>query len=179
MKFILKPLSILFISTLTISCSSDDDQTESQEPQNFLKVGNKEFELKSGIYETENIQDGLYAFGVILYDTEISIVNGEVVAENDIVNGISFEILIDNSDKPALGEYILTGEENPEVNSLVSASTISGNFETSSGQIIEIEVGRLQIIKNENAYVLDFSGIDEEDDEILVSFSGNLELITE
>lgn len=174
MKIYLKELCIIFITVFMISCSNEDDQPAPVETQNVLKVGSEEFELKSGIYETENIQDGLYAFGVILYDTNISIANGEVVAENEIVNGISFEIYIDNNSKPELGQYILTGDENPGVNSLASASTIHLNSESSSSEIIEIEGGRLEILENENKYLIKFTGIDEEDNEISVSFSGNL-----
>jgi hypothetical protein len=177
MKIIHKTLLIAFMSTLIMSCSSDDDQPAPEQDQNVLKIGNQEFELKTGLYQTSEIQNDLFAFGVILYDTEISIENGEPIPEDEIFTGITFQLNIDNSDKPELGEYLFTGEENPGVNAITEAFTISGNAETASGELVEIEVARLQVIENEGAYEFEMTAIDEEDNEIEVRFQGELELI--
>ncbi|MDN6310505.1 MAG: hypothetical protein ACTHY4_08570 [Flavobacteriaceae bacterium] len=40
------------------------------------------------------------------------------------------------------------------------------NYETQSGNIVEIEFGFLKILKNGTAYELSFEGIDEEDNEV-------------
>jgi hypothetical protein len=177
MKIIHKTLLIAFMSTLIMSCSSDDDQPAPEQDQNVLKIGNQEFELKTGLYQTSEIQNGRFAFGVILYDTEVSIENGEPIPEDEIFTGITFQLNIDNSDKPELGEYLFTGEENPGVNAITEAFTISGNAETASGELFEIEVARLQVIENEGAYEFEMTAIDEEDNEIEVRFQGELELI--
>lgn len=178
MKLIHKTLLIAFVSSLILSCSNDDDEPVQEETQNVLKINNQEFELKTGFYQTSQVQEGLYAFGVILYDTEVIVSNGEPMPENETFNGIAFEISIDNDDKPELGEYLFTGEENPGVNAITEAFTISGNTETSSGEIIEIEVARLQVIENDEEYQFQMTAIDEEDNEIEVRFRGELELIT-
>ncbi len=176
MKLISKLSLIALLLMFSFSCSSDDDSAPPIENENFLKVENEQFELKSGLYQTDTLEESLYAFGIIIYDTNVSVVDGEPIPEDDIVNGISFELYIDNDEKPDLGEYLLTGAENPGVNSLYAASTISGNVETSAGEIIEIEVGILEIVENENEYVLNFTGIDEEDNEISMNFRGPLTL---
>jgi hypothetical protein len=177
MKLISKLCLTALILTFSFSCSSDDDATPPIENENFLKVGNQEFELKSGLYQTDTLEDGLYAFGIILYDTNVSIIDGEPTPEDNIVNGISFEIYTDNSTKPDLGEYIFTGASNPGVNTLAAASILSNiNIENQTGQTIEIEVGILEIVENANEYVLNFTGIDEEDNEISINFRGPLTL---
>jgi len=177
MKLTLKTMLFAFICTLTLSCSSNDDQPAPEQDQNVLKIGNQEFELKTGLYQTSEIQNGRFAFGVILYDTEVSIENGEPIPEDEIFTGIAFQLNIDNSDKPELGEYLFTGEENPGVNAITEAFTISGNAETASGELFEIEVARLQVIENKGAYEFEMTAIDEEDNEIEVRFQGELELI--
>jgi hypothetical protein len=177
MKLISKLCLTALILTFSFSCSSDDDATPPIENENFLKVGNQEFELKSGLYQTDTLEDGLYAFGIILYDTNVSKIDGEPTPEDNIVNGISFEIYTDNSTKPDLGEYIFTGASNPGVNTLAAASILSNiNIENQTGQIVEIEVGILEIVENANEYVLNFTGIDEEDNEISINFRGPLTL---
>ena len=178
MKPIFKTLAIAVISTLIISCSNDDDQPTYELSQNTLKINDEEVQLKSGLYQTSEIQDGLFAFGVFLYDTEVSIVNGEPMPENETFTGLAFQLNIDNSDKPGPGEYLFTGEEGPGVNSIAEAFTISGNAETASGELIEIEVARLQVIENEGAYEFEMTAIDEEDNDIEMRFKGELELIT-
>jgi hypothetical protein len=177
MKLISKLSLVALILTFSFSCSSDDDAAPPIENENFLKVGNQEFELKSGSYQTDTLEEGLYAFGIILYDTNVSIVDGEPTPEDNIVNGISFEIYTDNSTKPDLGEYIFTGTSNPGEDSLAAALILSNiNVENQTGQTIEIEVGILEIVENENEYVLNFTGIDEEDNEISMNFRGPLAL---
>ncbi|MFO7744374.1 MAG: hypothetical protein R6V36_03200 [Psychroflexus sp.] len=178
MKLIHKTLLVAFVSAIILSCSSDDDQPVREETQNVLRINNQEFELKTGLYQTSEIQDGLYAFGVFLYDTEISIVDGEPIPQDETFTGLAFQLNIDNSDKPKLGEYLFTGEENPGLNSIAEAFTISGNAETASGELIEIEVARLQVIENEGAYEFEMTAIDEEDNDIEMRFKGKLELIT-
>ena len=133
MKLISKLSLIALLLMFSFSCSSDDDSAPPIENENFLKVENEQFELKSELYQTDTLEEGLYAFGIIIYDTNVSVVDGEPIPEDDIVNGISFELYINNDEKPDLGEYLLTGAENPGVNSLYAASTISGNVETSAG----------------------------------------------
>jgi len=177
MKLTLKSMLFAFLCTLSLSCSSDDDQPSNQVEQNILKINNQEFELKTGLYQTSEIQNNLFAFGVILYDTEISIENGEPTPEDEIFTGIAFQLNIGNSDKPELGEYLYTGEENPGVNAITEAFTTSANAETASGELVEIEVARLQVIENEGAYEFEMTAIDEEDNEIEVRFQGELELI--
>ncbi|MBZ9627011.1 hypothetical protein LB456_06045 [Psychroflexus sp. CAK57W] len=178
MKITHKTLLITIVSTLILSCSSDDDQPTPEETQNVLKINNQEFELKTGFYQISQVQEDLYAFGVILYDTEVIVSNGEAMPENNTFNGIAFEINIDNSDKPEPGEYLFTGTENPGVNAITDAFTISGNAETTSGELIEIEVARLQVIESSEEYQFEMTAIDEEDSEIEVRFRGELELIT-
>ena len=177
MKLTLKTMLFAFLCTLTLSCSNDDDQPSTEVAQNTLIINDQEFELKTGLYQTSEIQNGRFAFGVILYDTEVSIENGEPIPEDEIFTGIAFQLNIDNSDKPELGEYLFTGEENPGVNAITEAFTISGNAETASGELFEIEVARLQVIENEGAYEFEMTAIDEEDNEIEVRFQGELELI--
>lgn len=177
MKFIPKILLFAFMSTLFISCSNDDEQPLPETSQNILKINNQEFELKTGLYQTSETQDGLFTFGVILYDTEITFSNGQPRPENETFNGIAFQINIDNDQKPEVGEYLFTGEENPGVNAITEAFTISGNAQNSSGQIIEIEVARLQVVENDEIYVFEMTAIDEEDNEIEVNYRGELELI--
>ena len=178
MKLISKLCLTALILTFSFSCSSDDDATPPIENENFLKVGNQEFELKSGLYQTDTLEDGLYAFGIILYDTNVSIIDGEPTPEDNIVNGISFEIYTGNSIKPDLGEYIFTGASNPGEDSLAAASILSNiNVENQTGETIEIEVGILEIVENENEYVLNFTGIDKEDNEISMNFRGSLTLV--
>lgn len=178
MKLISKLCLTALILTFSFSCSSDDEATPPIENENFLKVGNEEFELKTGLYETDTLEDGLYAFGITLYDTNISIVDGEPTPEDNIVNGIYLEIYTGNSIKPDLGEYIFTGASNPSEDSLATALILSNiNIENQTGETIEIEVGILEIVENENEYVLNFTGIDEEDNEISMNFRGPLTLV--
>jgi hypothetical protein len=178
MKFISKLSLVALILMFSFSCSSDDDSAPPIENENFLKVGNEQFELKSGLYQTDILEEGLYAFRITLYDTNVSVVDGEPIPEDDIVNGISFELYTGNSTKPDLGEYIFTGASNPGEDSLAAASILSNiNVENQTGETIEIEVGILEIVENENEYILNFTGIDEEDNEISLNFRAPLTLL--
>jgi|AntRauTorckE5430_2_1112549.scaffolds.fasta_scaffold00460_10 hypothetical protein len=178
MKLISKLCLTALILMFSFSCSGDDDSAPPIENENFLKVGNQEFELKSGSYGTDSLEEGLYAFGIIIYNTNVSVVDGEPIPEDDIVNGISFEIYTGNSTKPDLGEYIFTGASNPGEDSLAAALILSNiNVENQTGETIEIEVGILEIVENENEYVLNFTGIDKEDNEISMNFRGSLTLV--
>lgn len=178
MKLISKLCLMALILMFSFSCSSDDDSAPPIENENFLKVGNEQFELKSGLYQTDTLEEGLYAFRIIIYDTNVSVVDGEPIPEDDIVNGISFEIYTGNSTKPDLGEYIFTGASNPSEDSLAAASILSNiNVENQTGETIEIEVGILEIVENENEYILNFTGIDEEDNEISLNFRAPLTLL--
>lgn len=166
MKLISKLSLMALLLMLSFSCSSDNDSAPPIENENFLKVENEQFELKSGLYQTDTLEEGLYVFGIIIYNTNVS-----------VVDGISFEIYTGNSTKPDLGEYIFTGASNPSEDTLASSSILSNiNVENQTGETIEIEVGILEIVENENEYVLNFTGIDEEDNEISMNFRGPLTL---
>jgi len=62
MKLISKLCLTALILMFSFSCSGDDDSAPPIENENFLKVGNQEFELKSGSYGTDSLEEGLYAF---------------------------------------------------------------------------------------------------------------------
>ena len=121
-KLIPNTLLIAFTSILLISCSSDDDQPATEEIQNFLKVGDQEFELKSGIIEDFGSYQDLYNFDISLYSIETRVENNEIVPINDpeMVSAIYFELFTDNPDDLNVGSYEFdfsgTDEQNRSVN---------------------------------------------------------------
>jgi hypothetical protein len=175
MKTVVSALGLIFLCFLITSCANDDTQVVYVEPDNILKVGNNEFHLKSVIYQTQPTNNDLFAYEFILYDTSIMFINGEPVTQDNIVNGIALGIYSDNSEKPSLGEYVFAENMNPVVNTIGSASILSNiNVEDQTGNTIEIEFGILKILENDSEYVLNFDGIDEEDNEISMYYRGTL-----
>lgn len=180
MKNISKLFFLVVISSFMLSCSSDDDATPIIEKQNSLKVGDMETELLSGFLQTDEPQNDVYAYGVILYDTEVNYVDGQPVPENNTSNGIALEIYSDHPQMPAVGDYVYDDTAIAEANVLGNANLILGlNYEDQSANIVEIEYGILKVLKNGTTYELSFEGIDEEDNEVSFYYKGTLEMIEE
>lgn len=180
MKNIFKLFFLVVISSFMLSCSSDDDATPIIEKQNSLKVGDMETELISGFLQTDEPQNDLYPYGVILYDSEVNYVNGQPVPENNTSNGIALEIYSDNPQMPAVGDYVYNDTAIAEANVLGNANLILDlNYEDQSVNIVEIEYGILKISENGTTYEFSFEGIDEEDNEVSLYYKGTLEMIQE
>ncbi|QTY26115.1 hypothetical protein [Flavobacterium sp. CS20] len=106
MKKINLLLMCLVLTLVNFSCSSDDD-VNVVENNNFLKIGNTELELKAGVIENFGTFNNLTNFGITLVDTNIVIVNGQPVPENNIVNLINFDLFTDSNQDLVEGEYPL------------------------------------------------------------------------
>ncbi len=107
----MKKISFLFMCFVLIltsmSCSSDDDNNVIQDGNNFLKIGNAEFELKAGAIENYGSFNNLTNFDITLLDSNLTTVDGEPIPENNIVNLINFEVYTDSNQDLAEGEYAL------------------------------------------------------------------------
>ncbi|SEA71395.1 hypothetical protein [Psychroflexus halocasei] len=171
MKKISKLFFFVVISSFVLSCTvEDDDVPPIIEKQNSLKVGSMETELISGFLQTDEPQNDVYAYGIILYDTEVNYVNGQPVPENNTSNGIALEIYSDNPQMPAVGDYVFNDSAIVDANVLSNANLILGlDYEVQTAtKIVEIEYGVLKISDNGTAYELSFDGIDEEDNQVSI-----------
>ncbi len=169
--------SVFFLALVSFSCSSDDDANVAEENNNFLKVGNAEYELKAGAIENFGTFNNITNFDITLVDTNIVIVNGQPVPENNIVNFINFELFTDSSQDLIEGEYPLVDFSEITGQTFEYAAILENIDITSETEIDEppfLVEGSLQVISNGPEYEIEFSGVDNLGREISGYYKGSL-----
>ncbi|WP_019037204.1 hypothetical protein [Psychroflexus tropicus] len=179
MKFIQNTLLIVLLSSVLISCSSDDDQPTSIESNNFLRVGDQEFELKSGVIQDYGAFQDLYNFDIFLFSLDTRIENGEVVPvdNSETVTYLYLELFTDNPDDLNVGSYNYNDfSDRGNFSYTFSETGINIAFEGGNQQesFVEIQNGTLEVMSTGTTYEFEFTGTDEENRSISMYYKGSL-----
>ncbi|RRO15926.1 hypothetical protein [Flavobacteriaceae bacterium 14752] len=170
-------LMCFVIALVSISCSSDDDANVAAETNNFLKIGGTEYELRAGAIENFGSFNNLTNFDITLVDTNIVIVNGQPVPENNIVNLINFELFTDSNQDLLEGEYPLVDFSEITGQSFEYAAILENIDISSETEVDEppfLVEGSLQVISNGPEYEIEFSGVDNLGRQISGFYKGSL-----
>ena len=176
-----KVLSLLILSLAFIACSDDDDNAgdTTVELENQLKIGNSEYDLKSGVIQkSAEPNEGLNSFGLILFSSNITVIDGDPIPEDNIITGVALEIYSDNSETFEVADYDYTEFEQASHNTFqVQNLLIEINVEEQDGETREVNIGSLEVKEVGDIYELEFSGTDEEGNNVVFHYRGALEVI--
>lgn len=160
-RFFTTAISVLTISLLIITCKKDVIA-----PKNSITYDNTEYDLNSGFLEFygtirgtgKNIDLTLISSGLVPVIT-----NGLIDSITGTGNGINFELFTTNSTSIDIGDYTYDAGKTGSPGTFDFANTIL-NFNTVTAQGIDLDIngGKVSIIKNGSEYELTFNctGVD-------------------
>lgn len=162
-------LTLFLLSIIALGCKSDDDDDDSSNDSNFLKIANKEYDLKEGLAVDYAKQSTDF------YNIDLNLVtDGYTINGQDIEGtglGIYFEAYSSTSKKLAVGTYQYNQTEAPLS---FDAAHIFVEDENDD-DYINLTDGTLTITKSmKDYYELTFKGVDEDDRTITGRFHGEI-----
>ena len=172
-------LSIFTVFALT-SCSSDDDSNSNDSnpsTDSVLEIDGESYQLRAGIIEDygESFSENSYNFDITLFDSELSLVDGEYLPENDNVTGIYFELWSESSSNLSSGTYTQDYSENPFTYTYGDV-VIEYNMDTEEASYLEIASGDVVISRNGGNYEISFDGTATDGSEISLYYKGSLKV---
>ncbi|HIB38085.1 hypothetical protein [Mesonia sp.] len=176
-KHYLLILSIFTVFAFT-SCSNDDDSNSNDSnasTDSVLEIDGENFQLKAGVIEEygESFSGDGYNFDISLFNSEISLVNGDYLPEDDNITGIYFELWSESSSNLSSGTYTQDYSENPFTYTYGDV-VIEYNMDTEQASYLEIVSGDVIISRNGSNYEINFDGTASNGSEISLYYKGTL-----
>ncbi|WMI69211.1 hypothetical protein [Mangrovimonas sp. YM274] len=178
-------VSFLLAMVLGLSlfnCGPDsDDNDNNNEPEttaNALVYDGEEYQLKNGYILNYGEMDveGVYTFEIYLLDTNYEIMWGELIPENNVFSGLSFELFTENPAGLEPGTYNYTSIESVPNTFDYGDMIINLNYEMDEEEsFLEITSGTVTILENGTTYKLEFEGTTDEGLEFSGNYEGELE----
>ena len=173
-----KKLYFFFLTFALIACSSDTYYRESSTPENynFLKVGNQRVQLESGnLRNLGSLKGNVSDFVLHLFSSDFNFSDGEPKFEDDIVSGISIDLYANNSSDLETTSYKKVSFENISGSSFEALDVaINYNFTNQKGTTRHITNGTLNVYSTGSNYELEFTGIDNEGEQVTFFYEGKL-----
>ena len=171
----------LFLFTLTfalIACNSDTYYQESSisENHNFLEVGNQRVQLKSGnLRNLGSLKGNVSDFVLHLFSSDFKISNGKPKFKEDIVSGISMDLYVNSSSDLETTSYEKVSFKNINGNSFEALDVaVNYDFINQKGTTRYITNGTLNVYSTGLNYELEFTGTDNEGEEVTFFYEGEL-----
>lgn len=167
-------LTLILCSLFIVSCGDDDEIKNGEDVSgNFLKIEGESQPLKwggiqyYGTWETEEMHN----FDLVLATTKMEMMDGEFVPEDNIFNGIYFEMWTENPDDIQEGTYLLNDTEGAFTYSYGEV-VINYNYSTETGNYEYISEGALEVLQNGNIYEFSFQGLTITGKEVSLYYKG-------
>ncbi|MUU78472.1 hypothetical protein [Winogradskyella endarachnes] len=158
----LKQLFLLVtISVMSFSCGSDDDGGSGSSSDSYFIYGDTEFQLKSGVIENygDYYVDGVYNFDISLFSSEMSVVDDELVFDDNLVSGLYFELFTEAEGDLETGTYSFESGSYDANTFGDGALYINISQDGSAdGESYDITSGSLTVLDNGSTYEFEFSG---------------------
>lgn len=171
-------LGLSCFMVLIAGCSNDDDNNNSVEQENVLRIGDTEYELKSGVIEDYgNYEGNIFNFDITLISSAVSFVDGELVPDDQFISGIYFELFTNSQNDLSTGIYNKVNFENIGQQTFEYAEiaeNIEFNNEDETGTFSELTQGSIEVLSNGPEYELEFSGVNDLGQSISGYYKGSL-----
>jgi hypothetical protein len=170
---------LLFMALMVVfSACSDDDDNNNPAQNNILNIGDNEYELKAGSIEDYGLySNNLYNFDIVLATSNVTIVDGEIIPQDQILSGIYFELFTNAENDLSTGTYNLVDFQNI-ANQTFEICDIYENvdvtLEEENGSLSELVSGTFSVLSNGPEYEFEFSGVDNLGQNITGYYKGNL-----
>lgn len=171
-------LLLILLVVLISACSDDDDNSNINQQENFLKIGNQEYELKAGIIEDIGLyQDEIYSFDITLINANLISIGGEVIPDQQTITAILFELFTDSAEGLKIGQYDFVdfadiGPQTFEYAVFVENVNINSDIEEQIENFIVS--GTLNVLSVSPEYEFEFEGLDNQGQEVTFYYKGNL-----
>ncbi|MGO1752189.1 MAG: hypothetical protein ACTHYV_06830 [Psychroflexus sp.] len=165
---------LLFIGTFFMSCSSDDDAGSVTE--NYFEVDGTRYEFKDGMIINFRTYAGNSNFDISLTTSDIQLIEGEPMPQDDVISGVYFEIFTVESNKIPTGTYTYAlGDENAGTFSDYSELVINGSYSNNDAELVTpFNSGMIEVLQNGPVYELNFDVTTIEGKKVTGYFKGNL-----
>lgn len=173
-----KSILLLLISLLLIACKSVDPSKIKPETKtrNFLKVGNKDIQLKSGSLRNLGTFEGnISDFVLNMFSSEFTLRNGEPVFDDTVISGVIIDLYVDNSSKLVSTTYEKVSYEEISGNSFQALDiALNYNLINETGVKRRIVKGKLNVSNTDSIYQLKFTGTDNKGEKVSFFYKGKL-----
>ncbi|WP_127845873.1 hypothetical protein [Psychroflexus aestuariivivens] len=178
-----KVLSLLILSIAFIACSDDDDNAgENNNPaieaEGYLEIGNDEYNLKAGTLENLGSYEGsIFDFVLNLYSSNL-ITGNPITLEDDVVTAISMDLYVNSPFDLVETDYEKVSFDEISGNTFQAADIVLNfDVENETGTTRQIVEGTLTVVSVDPTYELEFTGTDNEGENVTFYYKGELEQI--
>jgi hypothetical protein len=169
---------VLIVSTLFIGCDKDDDDKTSK--KNYLKIGDKEYDLSAGILENYGTHKSWhygYNNDLLLYSAGLSLIKED---DDWYLTGkghaIYFEMFSNSGNSLNNGDYTFSSTEPHPIGTFNEGGYVI-NFDSETGDDegeVNILSGKLSVSKSGNEYSITINCTDKNGIKITGFYKGTL-----
>lgn len=177
MHNIKKFFSIVLVCFALAACSDDDDNGTNPVTENegFLEIGEERFNLKAGTLENYGSYEGsIFDFALNLFSSDFSSEN-ELTLEDDVVSGLSMDLYVNSPFNLVESDYEKVSFDEISGNTFQALDIfINVDVENETGTTRQIVEGTFTVINIDPDYELEFTGVDNEGENVSFYYKGTL-----